>query len=146
MKVASERAIVIVVDTNVVAYYLVGSEDETIAATAAHYRDSDWVAPPLWRSELRNVLCKHIRARGLSLKAAAGVMERAELMLGGREHPVDSTHVMALALDSGCTTCDCEFVSLALQRQSRVVTADRKVVNAFPEVAIHLNEFSRERR
>ena len=134
----------IVVDTNVVAYYLLGTDAETASAVAAHVRDSDWVAPPLWRSELRNVLCKHMRRRGLSLKAAVGVLERAELMLGARDHPVDSTHVLALAVDSGCTTYDCEFVSLALQRRAKVITADRRVVRAFPEVAVHLAEFSRE--
>ena len=45
----------IVVDKNVVAYlYLPGEYTEAAEALLEH--DSDWAAPVLWRSELRNIL------------------------------------------------------------------------------------------
>jgi predicted nucleic acid-binding protein len=136
---------VIVVDTNVVAYYLLGGP-EAGAATATLFRDPDWVAPPLWRSEFRSVVAKHMRFRELSLEGAAAIFDRAERLFGHREHPVDSAHVLALAMESGCSTYDCEFVSLAMQRQAKVVTADGRLVRAFPGVAIHLNDFVQEQR
>ncbi len=44
----------IVVDTNVVAYFLIDGP-QTPNAEHALIKDPDWFAPPLWRSEFHNV-------------------------------------------------------------------------------------------
>lgn len=49
-----------VVDTNVIAYLFVSGE-YFAQAERARRKDPHWVAPLLWRSEMRNVLALDIR-------------------------------------------------------------------------------------
>ncbi len=66
----------IVVDTNVIAYlYLPG--DRTAAAEALCREDSEWSAPLLWRSELRNVLATQIRVGRIELDGAQSIQTEA---------------------------------------------------------------------
>jgi len=45
----------IVVDTNVIAYFWLPGEYTTFAERALN-KDNEWAAPILWRSEFRNIL------------------------------------------------------------------------------------------
>jgi len=122
---------VIVVDTNVIAYlYLPG--DHTADAEALCRSDPEWVAPLLWRSELRNVLATQVRARRLELDAAQAIQAEAEELLHGREFAVDSAEVLRLAAESECSAYDCEFVVLAEYLDVPLVSADRRLVERFP--------------
>ena len=62
----------------------------------------------------------------------------AESLLAGAEFKVDSRAVMALVRDSGCSTYDCEFVALANQLNTKLVTEDKKLPRAFPQWAVSL--------
>jgi predicted nucleic acid-binding protein len=130
---------VIVVDTNVVAGLFLpaawSARSEELLAT-----DSDWAAPALWRSELRNTLATSMRTNRLDLDAALRIMETAEALLSGREFSVDSGSVLRLAAESRCTAYDCEFVVLAQHLGVRLVTLDRELLEKFPAVSRDLNE------
>lgn len=130
----------IVVDTNVVASLLLATT-HTGQAEDALRRDPEWAAPLLWRSELRNVLASLVRAQRLSLPAAIAMAEVAESLLRGKEYSVPSDEVLDAARASGCTAYDCEFVVLARSAGCPLVTLDRAVIRAFPDVALALNEF-----
>lgn len=131
----------IVVDTNVVAYLLLQGE-RTTEAERAYRRDSDWIAPLLWRSEFRNILVNYIRRGELALGRALQLAERAEKLLRGREHVVLSLDVLSLAAGSSRSAYDCEFVALAEQSGIPLVTADRGIVRDFPSTAIALEAFA----
>lgn len=131
----------IVVDTNVVAYLFLVAE-RTAQAERALERDAAWVAPLLWRSELRNVLAGQVRGGGLDLADALRIQDEAERLLSDGEFTVASHDVLDLAAASGCTAYDCEFVALARDLGARLVTVDRQVLQAFPEVAVGLEEFT----
>ena len=45
---------------------------------------------------------------------------------------------------SGCTAYDCEFVALADVHQVPLVTVDRRILKAFPKLAISLERFARD--
>ncbi len=122
----------IAVDTNVIAYLFLRGES---AARAEDWlrRDRDWVAPPLWRSEFRNILAGCMRRRQLGFDAAREIQREAEALLLGNEHEVDSQRVLELVRDSDCSAYDCEFVAVAMRLGVKLLTADRKVLAAFPE-------------
>lgn len=128
----------IVVDTNVVAaLYLPG--DHTARAETLLQQDPDWIAPALWRSELRNVLALYLRKQLLTFDQAYSIQTEAESLLAGHEYDVDSLEVLRLAQASGCSAYDCEFVALASRLSIKLITADKQVLAAFPALTIALN-------
>lgn len=130
----------IVVDTNLIAYITIPG-DRTGQAEKVLAQDSEWVAPFLWRSEFRNVLMVHLRAGKLDLKAAVELSKDAEARMEGQDYPVESEAVLRLAADSHCSAYDCEFVALARHLGVTLVTADKKILAAFPETAVSLDSF-----
>lgn len=130
----------IVVDTNVLAYATIPGQ-ATASALAALKRDPEWVAPPLWRSELRNVLAREIRARGMSLTDALATFAEAAQLIAEPDFPVDTAKILALAGISGASAYDCEFVALAQDLGVPLVTADRRLAERFPAVAVELRRF-----
>ena len=129
----------IVVDSNVLAYlYLPG--EHSARAEALLKRDSEWAAPVLWRSEFRNVLAGYLRRGMLRFDQALAIQSEAENLMAGAEFDVASPLVLELARDSGCSAYDCEFVALAVDLGTRLVTLDREVLRAFPKHAVALGE------
>ncbi len=130
----------IVVDTNVLAYrWLPGSLSDMADAVAA--KDPEWTAPPLWRSEMRNVVAGYLRLGRLTEADALAVLQKAAASLGGREREVSDAEVVALVRSSGCSAYDCEYAALALRLGVPLVTEDRQLRAAFPGTAMSLREF-----
>lgn len=130
----------IVVDTNTIAYlYLptayTGSVERLLSA------DSAWVAPGLWRSEMRNILSTYIKAEILDLDTACNIQHQAELLMGDNEYMMDSIAVLTLAKDSGCSAYDCEFIALAMSLNSYLITADKKLLKCFPKTAMNADDY-----
>lgn len=131
----------IVVDTNIVAYLWLPAE-QTPAAERLLDVDPDWKVPFLWRSEFRSVLALAVKQKRCSLGEAIDLAERAQDHLSGRELSIESEDVLRLAAASGCSAYDCEFVALARRLRVPLVTNDRQVLKAFPELAISLEEYA----
>ena len=134
----------IVVDTNVIAYLLLGGA-KTPQARRALQKNPAWVAPLLWRSEFRNVLAAHLRQGVLSLADALEAMGEAEALLRGAEYHVESRRVLDLVAASTCSTHDCEFVALAQALGVPLVTSDAQVLRSFPRTAVPLETFATKR-
>lgn len=130
----------IVVDTNVLAYFWLRGE-HTAAAEAVLRKDPEWVAPLLWRSEFQNILAGYLRRGALDLPVAIELAEKAGQQMRSREYSVGSDDVLTLVADSRCSAYDCEFVALAKALEIPLVTADRAVLAGFPDVAIALSLF-----
>jgi predicted nucleic acid-binding protein/plasmid stability protein len=134
------RPAVIVADTNLVVYLFV-SGPWTPGAEAVLVQDPVWVLPLLWRSEFRNTMSGLVRRRDLALEDALVIVAEAERTLAGREYAVTSHDVLRLAVRSGCSAYDCEFVALAEDLGTRLVTTDRQILRAFPAVAVAPDRF-----
>ncbi len=122
----------IVVDSNIVAYLYLPCEF-TARAEALLEKDPNWAAPLLWRSELRNILAGYIRRKTITLAQAQGLQAEAESLLAGMEYEVTSQRVLQLVSDSDCSAYDCEFIALAEQLDTQLITADKKLLRAFPK-------------
>jgi predicted nucleic acid-binding protein len=129
----------IVVDTNVLAYLLLPGP-KTSLAEALLLDHPQWAAPPLWRSEWRNVLATYLRRDLLNLPAALALMQKAEAILSAHEQPVSSEQVLTLASSSRCSAYDCEFVAAAQKLGVPLVTEDQKILSAFPDEARPLHQ------
>ena len=127
----------IVVDTNVIAYLHLNGEF-TDRAEALLQKDPEWVAPLLWRSELRNLLAGYLRRKTLRFSDAREIQAEAESLMAGSEYDVESGRVLELARDSECSAYDCEFIALAMQLGVRLATMDGRLLKAFPDVAMQL--------
>ncbi len=132
----------IVADTNLIIYLLVHS-DFTREAEQVYGKDSNWVAPTLWRSEFRSALAWYMRRGLLTLPEAIAKTEAAEFLMNGRERQVGSREVLRLAADSGCSAYDCEYVSLAQDLGVPLVTADEEVLSKFESTAVSMRAFCR---
>ncbi len=130
----------IVVDTNVLGYLFLTSEHSPWAERVL-LKDPEWAAPPLWRSELRNVLALYLRKSILALADANVIMAKATELLQWREFNVRSEDVLKLASTSGCSAYDCEFVAVAMDIQAPLITSDRRLQQLFPEVAVSPEAF-----
>lgn len=130
----------IVVDTNVIGYLFLASPHSRQAELALR-KDAHWIAPLLWRSELRNVLALYIRKHWLSVEASQQIMTEAQNLMEDQEYEVDSQHVLKLAATSNCSAYDCEFVALAQELGVSLVTVDKQLLKDFPREAISLSAF-----
>lgn len=131
----------IVVDSNVVAYYWINGP-LTGTAQQVWAKDPEWHVPLLWRSELRSILTGYLRDGTLDATQIAQVMSAAEATFAGREHLVSSEKVFAIIGDSNLSAYDAEFVALAEVLGAPLVTADRIVLRAFPDRAVTMEAFA----
>ena len=129
----------IVVDTIVLAYSLFRGEKSSLAEQAFQ-KDSDWVAPILWKSEFLNVLALHLRIGNLTLENAKFVMGLSNQYIKA-DFQVPSSRTLELIPISKCSTYDCEFVALAQEFGIQLVTEDRQILEQFPKIAISLTDF-----
>ena len=125
-----------VLDTNVVAYLLLGTqqyadEARTFMATLEEAR-----APALWEAELVNVLWMATRHKILSIEEAAARLNLAN-GLGIYSVPNRTLWQGALmrAHQSGVAAYDTLFVELAAREQMPLATFDSALLRAFPHIA-----------
>ncbi|MEQ8514344.1 MAG: type II toxin-antitoxin system VapC family toxin [Chromatocurvus sp.] len=135
----------IVADTNTIAYLYLPTE-QTEDVVALLHRDPHWIVPLLWRSEFRNVLALYVRKSIIDLNTAMEMQAQAERQLADNEYTANSMDVLALAGETGCSTYDCEFVSLAKSLNLQLITGDRKLILTFPGIAMTAGEYLRAER
>lgn len=125
----------IVADTNLAAY-LVLEGDHTDLARRVRARDPDWRVPPLWRSEFLNVLATAFRAGVVDDTQALAAWRAAVAILGAGEVEPGAEAVLSSALRRGITAYDAQFVVAAERLGVPLVTSDRGLLRACPDVAI----------
>ena len=129
----------IVADTNVIAYLGIPSPYTELAEQLL-LEDPDWLAPQLWRSELRNVLALYLRQSLMTFDEAIRIQSAMEELLQDKEYDVSSLDILSLVNTSPCSAYDSEFIALAKNFKIALVTMDKKLVNAFSETAVLLTD------
>jgi predicted nucleic acid-binding protein len=126
-----------VVDTNVVAYFVLGTDrfaDEARRFIAA--LDEAW-APALWEAELANALWMATRHNVLTIDEAANRLTLAD---GLGIHVVPNRTLWQAALvrahQSRVAVYDTLFVELAVRERLPLVTFDAALLKTFPDVAV----------
>jgi len=98
-------------------------------------KDGLWVAPSLWQSEFRNVTALFFRKKIITFEDGLEAISKAELIMSGFEMQVKSSVVFQLVKESSCSSYDCEFVALALELQTSLITYDKKILSEFKSIA-----------
>jgi predicted nucleic acid-binding protein len=129
-----------VVDINILVHLYIRSARSSLAAALLRH-DPDWTAPLLWRSEFRNVLALYLRQERLNMFEARQSMDDVTEMMLDWEYEVNSHPILDLVAHSTCTAYDCEFVALARELCVPLVTAERQILQQFPDVAVSLDAF-----
>lgn len=130
----------IVVDTNVIGYLYLESK-HSLQAEQALRKSAEWAAPPLWRSEFRNVLALYLRKRLLTLDYCDQIMRSAVELMAPYEYEVASEEVLQLVAGSTCSAYDCEFVALAQELGTVLVTMDKQILKDFPMLTTSLGRY-----
>ena len=134
----------IVVDTNLIAYAVLPGE-RTKAALALAERDPDWVAPAVWRRELRNVLATLMRVRHLPLGRALAAFAAAEALVTDATVEPSTEEVLRMAARGRVSAWDAEFVFVAEAVGLPLVSADRRLARAFPGSVVPLEDLPLEK-
>ncbi|TVR54873.1 MAG: PIN domain-containing protein [Puniceicoccaceae bacterium] len=101
------------------------------AALALQESDPDWLAPPLWKSEVRNViglkLCS--MARLITAEEAFEAYEDALAILAPGTREVNPVQCLKTVLRYGVSGYDAEYATLAQAEGVDMVTTDQRLVN-----------------
>lgn len=125
-----------VIDTNVVAYYLLGTLPYVHEARRFLAAVGNGLAPVLWEAELANVVWMAIRAGVLPPDEGAARLKLAAQM-GIESVPTRPLCQGALqrSVTSGIAVYDTLFVELAIREGCPLATFDRALLKTFPGVA-----------
>lgn len=130
-----------VVDTNVVAYLVLGTDPYVGEARAFFAWLGEAQAPAVWEAEFANVLWMAVRHKILSVQEASTRLTMAD-SLGIDSVPNRTLWQGALvrAHQSGVAVYDTLFVELAVRRQQPLATFDGALLKAFPKIAARPGE------
>jgi predicted nucleic acid-binding protein len=125
-----------VVDTNVVVYYLLGTEPFVEEVRQFWRTVEEPCAPSHWEAELANGVWMAVRMGVLPAEEGHQKLDLAA-RLGIESVPNRSLWQPALtrALTSGAAVYDTLFVELAARRSLPLATFDKNVLQTFPEIA-----------
>lgn len=126
----------VVVDTNVIAYYLLGTEPFRDECGGFWRQVDDALSPATWESEITNVFWMAVRTRVFALPDALHRLDLARA-LGVQSIPVASLWHGALvrACETGIAAYDTLFVELAEREALPLATFDAALLKAFPKIA-----------
>jgi predicted nucleic acid-binding protein len=125
-----------VIDTNVVAYLLLDTRGFVNESRACFEHVATPLAPAHWESELTNVVWMAVRSGVLS--PAEGPVRLGLARRLGVESIATSTlcqGALLRAIQSGVSVYDTLFVELAARSACPLLTFDKAVLTAFPDIA-----------
>ena len=130
----------IVVDANIIVYRaIVGGK--TALARQVEQLDSAWAVPLLCRHELANVLLQQMKHKRISNGEILSAWSDFEAIIGGNEHEVPMPEVVLLANERGITAYDAQYIWLAQDLNTKLVTEDRKLLASSPRESLSMGQY-----
>ena len=125
-----------VVDTNVVAYFLLGTAKFVSEVRDFWSHAEELVAPGIWEAEIANVVWMAARAKVIpDQDASAKLALAARLGIQSVNNRTLWHGALARSLISGIAVYDTLFVELAEREGFPLATFDEKVLKAYPKIA-----------
>jgi predicted nucleic acid-binding protein len=127
----------IVADTNLVVQLTLRLA-QTEQARNVYQRDSDWVLPELWRHEYLNVLANYLRFDHTPMETLLAAWQQATSLFKNSVKPVDMLQALRLAGDLNISAYDAQYLALAQTFDIKLVTEDRKLRKAAPDMTLSM--------
>ncbi len=124
----------LVVDANVVAYFLVEGE-RTDQARALRAVDRDWQAPSLIFYEIASVLAQLAKQGGISLEAARSAFATALTLVTPVGSQVAGGRALAIAVGLDVSAYDGCYLATAELLGAPLATEDARLLRLAPEIA-----------
>ena len=130
----------IVVDANILAYSLIEGENTPLIHKLRE-KDKDWRTTVLCLHEILNVLATYQRRKILTLAQCKKLLEHAERFLQVAQCEVNMGAALAVAAKYAITGYDAQYIALAQSLDAPLITEDRKLRMAVPEIAVSIQQF-----
>ena len=130
----------IVVDVNVIAFYLIEGNRTSDAQTLKRL-DPMWVVPPFWAIEFQSILWKYVRFGGMPVTDAQRILTHALSMFAPNETNTFPENTFLSAVKRKITVYDAQYVSLAEQYDVLCISEDVALQKACPERVYSLTSF-----
>ncbi len=130
----------IVADANLLIHLVCGTQ-QTELARRIHASDSKWAVPPLWEPEVLNGLLSIYRAGLLEFEDAMTAWQNAVAVTSGHLCNCDPVSVLETAKQTGLTAYDAYYVTLARSLGVFLVSEDKQVLRACPDVGRSMRDF-----
>lgn len=130
----------IVADANLLIHYVCGTPLSN-TAREVNQQDPDWVSPQLWRAEVLNGLLVMHRAGLMSLDRAVLAYRNAAAVASDPLREENPDAILATAQKAGLTAYDATYVALARSLGVPLVTEDKQILRACPDVARSMRQF-----
>ena len=126
-----------VIDTMIFAYALLGVPEFRDEAARVLAEVTKIHVPDSFRAELTNVVWQWVIHRGVHLETGIEILRDAEALCD-HVHRSDglTERALELAVQAKHPAYDAIFVALAERQELKVITFDRKLLIAFPELSI----------
>jgi hypothetical protein len=134
----------IVADTSLVGSLLIESH-MTPGADRVRALDSDWIAPPVLRYELLDVVGRLEQTNDLDPDEGAALYRRGLSLVRVDDRPFDPLRSLELCRSRKCSFSAVEFARLAMDRGIPLVTDEMETQAAFADVAMSTAKFAQGR-
>ena len=133
----------IVTDVNVIVYFMLSAGDPPLSGLAKKVFAANpaVIVPSLWRHEYLNVLAKYVRGRRLDLSAAESLWRAALINFEPCERPLRQERVLEIVLEKDVAGFDAQYLALAEDFKAKVITEDKKLLKAAPEICLSMAEW-----
>lgn len=133
----------IVVDTCVITHLFNATELTPLAQQVLEI-DPNWIFPPLWEDEYANVLSKLARKETTPVHEVVFHYASVVSQLKNNERFADKEHALTLSIALGISAYDAQFLALAIDYETLLVTEDKILAKRCPEYAISMQKFIRK--
>jgi predicted nucleic acid-binding protein len=130
---------VIVVDTNIIAYFLIVG-DRTAQTRQLWQTEPGWYLPALWRHEFLNVLASYTSHSRVPVADMTGIWQYANQLFAATTGEVDMESALELSVVHKISAYDAQFVTLAQQLGTVLVTEDKLLLKRFPDSTVSLSQ------
>jgi len=130
----------IVADANLLINYVCGTPFSD-TARQVHRQDPDWVSPQLWKAEVLNGLLVMHRAGLMRLDRAVLAYRNAAAATSDPLREDNPDAILTTARDAGLTAYDATYVALARSLGVLLITEDKQILRACPDVARSMRQF-----